>query len=188
MTLGPEHDCYWQNGRTRVFEFAIVLVMGNPFQKADPWETSFETMTTKAQQAGTQVKKSAAGMAKAAAGDVKAALTGDFQNGSLETMAGQAGQNSQTQTAGNPNIPAMAELEKQKRELLAQTRQNLERINMEIKRARDERLKKEEERKKTEEKKKEQKKAVEQKKKEEDPAWKKMLRKGSHEIAKGISG
>jgi cell envelope opacity-associated protein A len=118
---------------------------------------------------------------------VKQQVTGDIGSG-MEQGQQQAAAGNQVQQADQ--MQKMQEEERKKRELLAQTRQNLEKIEMEIKRARDERLKKDEERKRVEEKKKEQKKQVEEKKKDEDPVWKKMLagKSGSHEVAKGVSG
>jgi hypothetical protein len=163
--------------------------MANPLSQADPWETSFETMTSQAQKTTAQVKKSAGDTVKAVLQDVKQQVSGDY-GAAMEQgqQAGAAGQS--PKISPQEQAAKLQDEEKKKRELIAQTRQNLERINMEIKRARDERLKKEEERKKAEQKKAEEKKVVEQKKKEEDPAWKKMLqgKMGSREMAKGVSG
>ena len=140
------------------------------FQK-NPFEGSFESLTTKTAGAAKKIVKSVGDAAGVAATDVKQQVTGDYGKGLVEQMGlAQATPQQQQQ------------IQQDQQKLLADTKQNLERINAEIKRARDLRLKNEEERKKIDQQKKQQKRA-EEKKKQEDPMWKKMLkgRQGSGE-------
>jgi hypothetical protein len=144
----------------------------------NPFEGSFENLSTKAQGAAKKIVKAAGDAAGAMATDVKQQLTGDYDKPLVEQMG------LQTQTSQQQQ-----QIQQNQQALLAQTKQNLDRINAEIKQAREMRIKKEQEKKKTEQQEKQQK-QVEERKKQEDPVWKKMLKgkMGSRESGKQASG
>jgi len=133
----------------------------------DPWgqEGSFENMTKKA---GTVVQKATSDVAKAVIADIK------------EQTGIEQGQVSQTQQVTQVNQEDQAKTEQEKQKVLNDTRGNLQRINQEIEKVRRERLQKEKDKNKAEMKKKQEVKQEDQKKNEE-PMWKRFMRKGSHE-------
>lgn len=139
----------------------------------NPFETSFENMTTQVQAGAKKVQKTTSDAIKAVAEDVKEQVMGQEKPKTPEEQA------KQQQVAQKS--------EEDKKQLLAQTRQNLEKINQEILQIRQTREKQYQEKLKAEEKKKQEKKA-EEKKKAEDPVWKKMLKTGSHEAMKNVAG
>mgnify|MGYP001572658622 CR=1 FL=1 len=149
----------------------------------NPWgQQSDENIEGIMAKAGKQVKKAVSDTVKAVATDVKQQVTGDLGSGT-----------EQNQTQGKPLDPAQSSsakaTEDKHQALLEQTRQNLQKINDDIQRIRQERIKKEQEVNKKEEQKKEQKKQVE-KKKQEEPAWKRMLKgkMGSREAHQRAGG
>jgi hypothetical protein len=147
--------------------------------KANPFESSFENLTTKASGAAKKTVKAVGDAAVAAASDVRAQVTGNYDQKSLVDEMG-LNQVSTTQ---------QQQIQQQQQQLTQQTRANLEQINAAIKRARDERLKKDQERKKQIVQA-EQKKQAEEKQKQEDPLWKRLLKgkMGSREQSKNAGG
>lgn len=143
-----------------------------------PFETSFESLTTKAGRAAKSIVKAAADTAGAAAADVVSQVTGDYGDKSLVEEAGLK------QVSGQKQQQIQ-----QQQQVLNQTRTNLEQINLAIKKAREERIRKEQESRKVKERE-VQKKKIEEEKKKEDPLWKKVLKggMGSKEIAKNVGG
>lgn len=145
---------------------------------SNPFETSFENLTTKAGGAAKKVVKAAGDAAGTLTADVKQQVTGDYSKSLVEEVNLQ-----------KVNPLQQQQLQQQQQQNLSQTRANLEQINQAIKRARDERMKKQAEQVKQVEQAKQVKKMEEQKKAQE-PAWKKMLKgkMGSREMAKNAGG
>ncbi len=126
------------------------------------------------------------GIAKAAVPPIKKAVKAVVQDAKQQLTGEYSAQNETP--GGVKEIPVyeQKQIEDDSKRLLDETRMRLERINADIKRAREQRLSKiqQKEQAKAQEK---QKKEFEQKKKDEDPAWKKMLKgkTGSREAGRG---
>jgi len=141
-------------------------------------QDSFETIegiSGKAQKQMKQAVKAVGDTVAAAVQDAKQQVSGDYGAGTEQAQQKILSQQQQQQVAG------------QSQQLLDQTRQNLEAINSEIVKIRKGKEQQQKQAEKKEEKQKEQKKAVEQKKAEE-PIWRRMLRKGSHEAQNKVAG
>ena len=158
--------------------------MGNPFNKADPWETSLENLTGQAAKAGASVKKAADTAAVTLGKDIKEQVFGE-----------PVPETNQAQNASQEQIKEGEKqgAEEKKQINIARTRENLQGINMEIRRIREEKLKKDKERLKSPEQtqKPGEKKTEEgHKKQEKESLLQKMLKgkQGSREIGKGVSG
>ena len=143
----------------------------------NPFEASFENLTT-------QVKKTTKQAAQTVVSDVKQQVTGEMP-GQPVTNVGLIEQLGLKEVKPEDK----EEQEQKNKQLLSQTRQNLEKINQELEEVRRKKAKKEEEAKKVE-KQAEEKKVAEKKKKDEDPFWKRMLRgkTGPHEAGKNVAG
>lgn len=132
----------------------------------NPFEGSFENLTSSTQGTGKKVQKAVFDGIKTVGKDIKEQITGP--------------QKSLVEEAGVKELP-----KKEQQSIAQQTEQNLAKINAEIKQIREERIKKEQEKAKAEAQEKQQKQA-EEKKKKEDPMWLKAIKgqTGSQEGAK----
>ena len=139
---------------------------------SNPFEGSFKNLTTKAAK---PIKKAVSDAARAVAGDVKEAVMGS----------------NLVEEAGLKEIKPdeKQEIEKKQQLLMTETAANLKKINDEIKKAREERIKKQTQQVRQADQAVQAKKAEEQKRKE-DPIWKKMLKgkMGSREAARNAGG
>jgi len=147
----------------------------NPWGK--PNEESIEGILSR--PAVKRAAKAAGDTVKAMMTDAKQQLTGDF---GMQAMEQAQKQQKTLTTQQQQNI------QQQSQQTLIQTRQNLEKINNEIKMIRQKKTQEKQQITKAETQKKEQKKVMEEKKKNEEPIWKKMLRSGSHEMIKNAGG
>ncbi|HJZ05974.1 hypothetical protein A2634_01295 [Candidatus Amesbacteria bacterium RIFCSPHIGHO2_01_FULL_48_32] len=135
----------------------------------NPWETSFENLTTKVHKS---VKKAASDATKTIAADVKSS----FAEAPADKQVAQA------------NLQAVQqEVKPEEKKKLDQWRRNLADLEAQIKKAREERLKKEQALRQAQGERAEKKK-VEEKKKKEEPVWKKMMKMGSQAERKVNAG
>lgn len=154
----------------------LIYTLGMAVFQQNPFEGSFENLTTKAAK---PVKRAVSDTAKALGADVKQQVMGSGPEPSLVEQTGV-----KQATAGQQD-----QIREQQQQQMVDTRQNLARINQEIVQARQARLKREQESRRGEEREKKEKKVEEQRKKE-DPMWKKVLRgkMGSRESAQRAGG
>jgi hypothetical protein len=129
-----------------------------------------------------QIAKTAGDIVKGMATDARQQITGDMGIG-----ANEQAQNQPHSAKATLGVQQQQQVQAQQQQLLAQTRQNLEKINNDIKIVRQKKAQQGQQEKQAEKQKKEQKKMVEEKKKEE-PIWRKMLKSGSHEMIKSSGG
>lgn len=156
--------------------------MGNPFNKSDPFETTFENLTGQAAKAGQQVKKTVDTTAVAVGQDMKEQVFGE-----PDSKVNEAGDEATAKKQAEDRQKA----EEKKQVNISQTRRNLESLNMEILKIRKEKIKKDKERLKGPAGEQRPKRAEEaQKKQEKESLLTKMLkgRQGSREVGKGVSG
>jgi TPP-dependent 2-oxoacid decarboxylase len=137
-------------------------------------QDSFETIegiSGRAQKFVKQAAKAAGDTVVAMAGDAKQQITGDFGTDLEQAQAQQKIMSQQQQQ----------QVADQSQQALSQARQNLEKLNAEIDKIRQEKVQKKQQEEKKEDNKKEQKKEMKKQEDEREPVWKKMLKKGSHE-------
>ena len=137
-------------------------------------QDSFETIEGVSGGVSKYVKqavKAVGDTAAAMAGDARQQLTGDFGSDMEKAQAQQKMLSSQQQQQVND----------QSQQALMQARRNLDNLDAEIKKVRQEKDQKKQQEEKKETNKKEQKKEMKKQEEEREPVWKKMLRKGSHE-------
>lgn len=141
--------------------------MANIVGQRDPWgeESSFEQLTSA--PASTQVKKVVSDATKTMLAEVRAQILG----------GGKDNKNAQNQP---PELQAkqVNEIKNNKEQKLAETRQNLERINAEIRKARENREREYQERIKKERQDKEKKMEVAQKKQQQENALQSAIKRG----------
>ena len=140
----------------------------------NPWETSFENLTTKVHKS---IKKAASDATKTIVADVKQQVVGE-----------QAMQTQQAMQAPQSFREIKEQVKPEEKKKLELWRRNLADLEAQIKKAREERLKREQESGRVKEQEKQQKKVVEEKKKKEEPVWKKMMKMGSQAERKVNAG
>jgi hypothetical protein len=149
-----------------------------------PLQDSFEDIEGIFRHAAKQAVKSAGDTVKAAASDAKQQLTGEYP------QQVEQGQQSPPGSVTGGQLSDQEKNTKDKQQaLLVQTRKNIQNINVQLVKIRQEREKKEQENRRAGEQEKRQEKLREEKKKEE-PVWKQMLKgkKGTHEASQRVAG
>jgi hypothetical protein len=158
-------------------------------QKYPQQQDSFENIEGIVKKAVKQTAKAVGGAVKAIAGDAVTQITGNYP----EEEQAEQGQ-SQTQQSQKPDptlTPGQQQTIAQQNQMnLDQTRQNIQKLNADLQRIRQERKQKEQESIKAKEQEKKQKVVSEEKKKEEVPVWKQMLggKKGTRESSLRSAG
>jgi len=143
-------------------------------------QDSFETIEGISKSAVKQVKKSASDTAVAVAGDVRSQMTGRDAAAGIEQ-----GKSNQPLDPG-----AQKSIADENKKVLDQTRQNLERINAQIKRAREDRLKAESQKEQKQEAEKREKQEEVHKKQKEETVLSRLLlsKQGSREANQRTGG